>query len=308
MTSKINPWLTILGRTAFAVLLLFWLTPINLTAQETPSTEEGTEELTETEEVEKASSKMSLSATQFMGDTIELQGLLRAKLDKSWSAIPNKKVSFFAIGDEDEKPLGVVMTNARGIASLKLSSKNMTLNADGYLSFAARFEGNDELEESEGDLSILRAGMKLTAVKEDSTLILSLNVNALSTDGESPIVEADVVVYVKRMVGKLKVGEGTTDEEGNVDIEFPTDLAGDNKGNLQITVFIEDFEEYGNIAATTVQPWGIPVSYDISEMPKALWSPQPPSWMVITFFILMAAVWGHYAVVVYKLSQLRKAG
>ncbi len=313
MVSKINQLLTSFGKTVFALLLILWLTPSNLFAQDPPAKEEPTEEAAEAEEPEEAdepekfSSKMSLSTTQFLGDTVELQGLLRAKMDKSWAAVPNEKVGFFAIGDEDEKALGEVVTNAKGIAKFRISTKAMALNADGYLAFAARFAGNDELEESDGDANILRASMKLTPVKEDSTITISLNVTAPSPEGETPIAEADVVVYVKRMVGRLKVGEGTTDEEGNVDIDFPTDLAGDDLGNLYITAVIEDYEEYGNIAATTIQAWGRPISYEISELPKSLWSPHPPSWMVITFFVLMAAVWGHYAIVLYKLSQLKKA-
>ena len=148
------------------------------------------------------------------------------------------------------------------------------------------------MEGSEGDGSVTRAKMALTPVKEDSSITISLKVTALTAAGEVPIAETDVAVYVKRMIGRLKVGEGTTDEEGNLEIEFPMDLPGDDKGNLYITAVIEEHEEYGNIAAATVQPWGLPVSYQNTELPKSLWSPHPPSWMVIAFFVLMAAVWG----------------
>lgn len=292
-----------MGKIVLALLITFWLMPAYTYAQDEPAKEEATEEVAEDEAPEKPSSRMSLTTTQFSGDTIELQGLLRAKFDKSWTPIPDGKVSFFGVGDEDETPLGEVSTNAKGIASLKVNVSKMPLNADGYLAFAARFEGNEQVEGSDADASIIKANMEMTPIKDDSTITISLKVTA----GEAPIAEADVALYVKRMVGRLKVGEGTTDEDGNVDIEFPTDLAGDDKGNLYITAMIEDFEEYGNIAAATVQPWGRPISYKFEELPKALWSPHPPSWMVITFFLLMAAVWGHYAIVVYKISQIKKA-
>ncbi len=306
---KINPVLASLSKMVPAMLLLLlWAAPVHLQAQDKPAANEETEEPAEEEEPSKIGSKMTLTVTQMPGDTVELQALLRAKIDKVWTTMPGKKVSFFAVGDEDETAIGEMTTNAKGIAALKFNASTTPLNAAGYHAFAARFGGDDELDESDGDANILKAKIELTPVKEDSSLTISLKVSAPSKDGDTPIAEADVVVYVKRMVGRLKVGEGTTDEDGNVEIEIPMDLAGDENGNLFITAYIEDFEEYGNIAATTVQPWGKPVSYKIEELPQALWSPHPPSWMVITFFVLMAAVWGHYGIVVYKLSQIKRAG
>ena len=278
--------------------LLFFLMPSgNIQAQET-----------EDDAPEKTSSRMSLSTTQMPGDTIELSALLRAKIDDVYQKISDAEIDFFAVGDEEEIPLGKGTTNTVGTAKIKISAKSISKNEEGYMTFLARFRGNEELEESDDEVSILKANMILTPVKEDSLLIIKISVSAPSVDSITPIAEADVALYIKRMIGRLKVGEEATDENGEVDIEFPNDLAGDDKGNLFITAFIEDFEEYGNIAATTTQAWGKPVSYAIEELPRSLWSPNPPVWMVVTFFILMAAVWGHYLIIMVKLSKMRKMG
>jgi hypothetical protein len=69
---------------------------------------------------------------------------------------------------------------------------------------------------------------------------------------------------------------------------------------------LDENEMYGNLEASVVQKWGIPVSDKIQDQPRALWSSHPPLWMLITFFILMAVVWGHYIVIVYQLIKLRK--
>ncbi len=306
---KINLNAGTFGKTLLAFLILLWMAPANsLLAQDEPAEEETTEEAAEEEEPEKIGSRLSLSVTQLPGDSVELSVILRAKIDGVWNKIDGGKILFFAIGDEDETPLGEAVTNLAGVGSAKAGIKDMPLNSEGYLTFAARFEGNDQLEESDDEISVLKAILTLTPVKGDSSYTIFVKAMAPSPDGDIPLMEADVVIFIKRMVGRLKVGEGTTDENGEAEIEFPTDLSGDDLGNLFITARIEEFEEYGNLAATTVQPWGKPVSTAIEELPRSLWSPHPPAWMVITFFVLMAAVWGHYGVIVYKLRQIKKSG
>ena len=69
---------------------------------------------------------------------------------------------------------------------------------------------------------------------------------------------------------------------------------------------IRQSETYGYLEAAAVEKWGIPVSDKIEDQPRSLWSSHPPLWMLITFIILMAAVWGHYIVIVYELFRLRK--
>jgi hypothetical protein len=308
------------SRPLFAFLLVLWLAPGNsLFAQQEPAGEETsteevdtsgveTEEAAEEEEPEKLGSRLGLTTTQFPGDTVRLQALLRAKIDDVWQKLGDQKIEFFAIGDEDETPLGEAVTAANGVATLFASANKMQLNADGYLVFAARYAGNEQLDESEEEAYIRKAVLTLTPEKGDSSLVLNVKAVMPSADGDVPVADATIVVMVQRMVGNLKIGEGTTDENGEASISLPLNLPGDDLGNLFLTAMIEDFEECGNIGASTVQPWGIPVSFKPGEIPRNLWSPNPPIWMVITFLVLMTAVWGHYAVIVYKLNQIKKAG
>jgi len=107
------------------------------------------------------------------------------------------------------------------------------------------------------------------------------------------------------MFSDLKVGEGETDENGELELEFPAGLKGDQDGNLQVRAEIEDTDEYGNLVARFTQAWGEKVSYDINQLPRALWSPNPPLWMVIAFFVLMVAVWAHYGVIIWKMFRIK---
>ena len=261
-----------------------------------------------TEKVEKATARLNLSVTQIPGDTLELTALLRAKIGKTYEQIPDEEIDFFAVGAEENTSLGKSKTNEKGLANIKIHASRVVKNEEGYLNFAAEYAGNDRVKSADGDVSILKANIQMTPVEEDSLLTLKVELTAPTEEGNMPLAEADVVIFIDRLFSKLKVGEGTTDEDGVAEINFPLDLAGDDKGNLHITAYVEEYEEYGNLSAMTTKPWGSPVSYKIEKLPRALWSPDPPIWMVVTFFVLMGTVWGHYVVILLKLVKLRKEG
>jgi len=149
------------------------------------------------------------------------------------------------------------------------------------------------------------AKLVMEAVEGDSTYTIKLQASALNANGPKPIADAKVSVYVKRMFSALKVAEGTTDADGMVEVDFPKGLSGDQDANLNITAKIEETEEYGNLEANMIKQWGKPVSYEITELPKALWSDHPPVWMIVTFFVLMGTVWIHYMIIVFKLFRIK---
>ena len=278
------------------------------TAQDTTEevTEETTEEAPPEEEVIK--SRMALTVNQYSDATLELNGLLRARIDGSFQKVPNESVEFFKVDAEgNEVSLGKSATGANGIALMNVKASDLAKDAEGYWSLLARYEGNDKMTGSETDLRIRQAKLEMTPISDDSTYTISCVATAMSEDSSTPIVEAVVSVYVKRMFSLLKVGEGTTDESGAVEIAFPGDLAGNQDANIEITARIEETEEYGNLAAAMTQPWGYAVSNAYTEAPRALWSPNPPTWMVVAFFILMGAVWIHYAIIIYKLFIIKAA-
>ena len=251
-------------------------------------------------------SKLSLTADQFPDGSIELKALLRAKIEGSYQKIPDRKVTFFTLTAEgEESPVGDHKTGADGICGVKLEKSKLAKGEDGSYAFIARFDGDNTLESSESDLALWPATLVMEPKAEDSTYMLTLTATAESADGPIPIAAAPVAVYVKRMFSSLKVAEGETDESGMVELEFPAGLAGDAEGNLEITAMIEETDQYGNLTARMTEKWGHPVSYSSGEAPRALWSPHPPTWMVITFFILMGAVWGHYVIIVINLFRIR---
>lgn len=272
-------------------------------AADTAATEPVVEEAPE---VELLKSRMALTANQLPDGTIELEALLRAKAESGWLKIPDQEVIFIRMSPElEETELAKAKTGANGVATFQVKTDQVVTGPDGLVTFVARYDGNDQMTGSETEAMLQRARLEVEAVEADSVYTLNCKAVADSPDGPMPVAAAPVAIYVKRMFSELKVAEGETDEEGFVSLEFPTGLNGDQDGNLQIRVIIEETESYGNLVARMTKPWGKPVSYEVSELPRTLWSPNPPAWMVIAFFVLMIAVWAHYGVIMYKMYRIK---
>jgi hypothetical protein len=182
----------------------------------------------------------------------------------------------------------------------------LSTDKDGKLHFKAVFAGNKQMDPADGEVTIKRARLEITPVKGDSLSTVQVKLIDMGTGTETPVPETVVGVFVHRMFNPLKLGEGTTDENGEASVEIANNLPGDANGNITLMAKLDENEMYGNLEASVVQKWGIPVSDKIQDQPRALWSSHPPLWMLITFFILMAVVWGHYIVIVYQLIKLRK--
>jgi hypothetical protein len=199
-----------------------------------------------------------------------------------------------------------VITDGFGNAVLKTKTDSLQTDAEGKLHFKAVFAGNKQLEATDGEVIIKRARLDITPVKDDSTLSVKIKLSNLSGGSEIPVPETAVGVFVNRSFKPLKVGEGTTDENGEATVEIPKNLPADAKGNILLMAKLDENEDFGYLESSVEQKWGVPVSDKLNKLPRALWSKNPPYWMMITFIILMSTVWGHYLVIIIQLIRLRK--
>jgi hypothetical protein len=267
---------------------------------ETPATE-----AVAPEGPELISPLFEFSSVQLGNNTINLKTTLKAKIDGTLTKLQGQTIAFFTTSGESEQKLGEVKTDRNGIAILNVKAEGLVPDAEGKVQFKVSFSGNKTMEAAEEVLGIKRAKLVMVPVKEDSVLNLQFTLVDLSTGAEVPVPEAAIAVYVKRLFNPLKVGEGATDEAGSAVITIPNELPGDAKGMLTLMGRVEDNEVYGNLEAVEVQNWGVPVSDKLGHFPRALWSPDPPIWMLVTFLILMTIVWGHYFVIIYELFRLK---
>lgn len=239
-------------------------------------------------------------------NSVDLRASVKAKIKGTLTKLSGFKVEFFAGTDSTEKKIGEAYTDLNGVALFNCKSEQLVTDKEGKLNFKAGFAGKDSIESAEEVVTIKRARLEITPVKEDSVLSVHLKLVDLSTGTETPVTETGVGVFVKRMFSGLKLGEGTTDENGELTVEIPNNLPGDAAGNITLMGKLEENEVYGNLEASMEQKWGVPVSDELKKLPRALWSPHPPLWMLVTFVILMSAVWGHYIVIIVQLFRLRK--
>jgi len=239
-------------------------------------------------------------------NSVDLKTSVKAKINGTLTKLAGLKIEFTIGADSTAKKLGETITDSRGVAIFSCKPEQLTTDKEGKLNFKASFAGKDSIESAEELISVKRARLEITPVKEDSLLTVKVKLIDLSTGTETAVPETDLGVFVKRLFSALKLGEGKTDEAGEASIEIPNNLPGDAKGNITLLAKLDENEVYGNLEAVVTQSWGIPVSDELKELPRALWSSHPPIWMLVTFIVLMTAVWGHYIVIIFELFRLRK--
>ena len=261
------------------------------------------------EEVKEAttySPLITFISVQKSDNSVDLKATVQAKISGTLTKLPGLKIEFTIGSDSLTKKLGDAITDSRGFVLFNCKPELLTTDAEGKLNFKASFAGKDSLEAVEEVVAVKRARLEITPVKEDSLLTVNVKLLDLSTGTETPVPETDLGVFVNRLFSALKLGEGKTDESGEATIEIPNNLPGDDKGNITLLARLEENETYGNLEASVMQQWGTPVSSELKDLPRALWSPHPPIWMLVTFVVLMSAVWGHYLVIIIQLIRLRK--
>ncbi len=292
-----------------ALLLVCLLRPSIVQAQ----TDSGAPAVTDTaaavaapEEAELISPAIELISIQKGDSSVDLKATAKAKVGGKMRKLYGLKAVFYMLTDSAETAVGTVVTDRNGFAVLNIKAGQVVTNPDGTLHFKVVVAGPKNMEAGEGEVTVKRAMLVMTPVKEENLLSVQLKLVDLSTGEEKPVPETAVGLFVKRSFYPMKLGEGNTDENGEATVEVPENLPGDPLGNITLLARLDENETYGYLETASTQKWGLPVSNRIEDQPRALWSSHPPLWMLITFIILMTAVWGHYIVIVYELFRLRK--
>ncbi len=257
-------------------------------------------------EEELISPSVELISIQKSDKSVDLKISVKAKIEKKMRKMYGLKVNIFQVTDSADQELGSVITDRNGQAVFNVKAEQVATSKEGMIHFKTVLGPVKKMESSEAEVTVKRALLTITPVKDDSLYSVQAKLVDLATGEETPVPQAALGIFVKRSFNPLKIGEITTDENGEGSTEVANNLPGDARGNITLLVRLDENETYGNLEASVVQQWGVPVSDKIEDQPRALWSSHPPLWMLITFIILMLAVWGHYIVIVYELFRLRK--
>ena len=197
---------------AAALLLLTAGLPKRLMAQADSTQKE--EAPAVEEESALISPALSFISVQKADNTIDLKAALNAKVKGSAIKLPLLKVTFLLVTDTAEKELGFVITDRVGKAVFNVKADALATDKEGKLHFKAVFAGNKAMEPVNEELTIKRARLEITPVKGDSLLTVQVKLIDVGTGTETPVPEIALGIFVKRTFLPLKIGEGTTDENG----------------------------------------------------------------------------------------------
>ena len=251
--------------------------------------------------------RLSLSCTQMPDSKGILEARLLARIDRRYSPLQNETIKFVAVTEDGETELGTSLTNNRGIAMLAIDGiEERAMNEDSLITYAAYYDGSEAYRSNDDEIGVRRATITYEAYEEDS--VRYVDVQAYTSDGPPvPLADYEIVVSVPRMFSDLNIGEDYTDEDGSASFEVPRGIPGDLEGNLDLKVRIIDADDYGNVQANFVKDWGVPRK-EVAEAKRQLWSPDAPLWIVITFAVLMLAVWSHFGIIIYNLVKVKDLG
>ena len=120
--------------------------------------------------------------------------------------------------------------------------------------------------------------------------------------------DADIEFFVKRYFGNLPIGEGTTDENGNTEIVFPDDIAGDSTGNAEVIIKFKDTDAFGKTNIKKTVSWAKPVHYENPLNERHMWGNRAgaPWWILIAYFGILIGVWSVILWVVFKITKIKK--
>lgn len=138
-------------------------------------------------------------------------------------------------------------------------------------------------------------------VEDDITYITA----EVTVDGE-PVEGLAVTFSVVRSFGLLQLGSEATFDDGTAAVEFPFDLPGNERGEIEVVATIEESDEYSSATARATLPGARIIEPQEIPFPQALWSARPLWPLVIVIAVLLAGVWSTYGFVVVLLSRIAR--
>ena len=248
--------------------------------------------------------RLDLTCEQVGDQSLTLVGQGRYKDGRSYAPLTGQEFEFYTYINEEETTLGSATTDESGFARLEVSSmEGWDLDDDLYYNIGINYAGTDQYEDNFEEYSFKKGKVIVTTEEADEKSI-EIQFFELSEGEEIPIEDIEVAVAVPMMFSDLIIGSDYTDEDGMVSFTFPDDLPGDENGNVVFVSKTIDADDYGVVLQRDEKSWGVPKA-EVIEQSRSLWTPNAPLWMVATFTLLIAAVWGHFVYIIFQLINLK---
>ena len=168
-----------------------------------------------------------------------------------------------------------------------------------------------------GIIFLLLLTISATAQVEKTNGLISLQikdndsmhvVTATVTDSitAKPLQNVEIIFYIQRMFGQMKIGTATTDTTGIATAEFAKNARADETGKV---IFIAKVEDNDVMNDKIIQ---LPLKADLPHglnkpMPRAMIGRYAPWWLFITFTLTVGIVSLLFLYVLYLVYRIKKA-
>ena len=110
------------------------------------------------------------------------------------------------------------------------------------------------------------------------------------------------------VIEPLKLGVVKTDTNGVASFDFPTDLPGDEEGNVNLIVKFVNKDRFGKAVVEQKVAWGKKLHIVNMADERELWSSHTPIWLLLTYSIVVIGVWAVIFYVIFLILKIKKAG
>jgi hypothetical protein len=263
---------------------------------------------------EKKRARIVMEFLRTTGEESAVKATVKTKVDNVYENVSGVDVHFYLTDGEAPRKLGTVTTDQKGEAVLELEKTLMTPDDSVTVhSFLAAIEDDENFRDADNDLEVMESKFTMDLREEgDSLRFIRVSFSAPDSAGNYvPVEYTSVRFFVKRLFGQLPVGDEyqMTDEEGNLEVEFPGDIPGDKAGMVTIIGLIES-DEYGTLQAVKTADWGMPVMTDEIMIKNKLWSARAnaPAYLLVLVNAVILGIWGTIVYIIVQLVKIQKLG
>jgi hypothetical protein len=241
-----------------------------------------------------------------------LQATAKAKVNGKFAPVPGLHLHFFITDAQDPNLLGSSTTNEKGVATIFIppGAKDEWMKADSR-EFLVKSEPTAEYDSVTATAEVTKARIKIDTGADKA---IQAHLLVLKRGAWVPVGGIDLVLAVKRLNSDLTVDQSpthTTDSLGVAGATYSrTGLPGDPAGNITLIAKLEDNDQYGNLTAERVVPWGTPVSYVSPFDKRSLFARQgrSPGWLIFAAYSIALSVWAVIIYLVFQIRKIRKLG
>jgi hypothetical protein len=257
----------------------------------------------------KTKVRLKMNYVKVMHEEIYFDIEASARIDKENIKVSDIEVVIYNEYEGEEIGLGTAYTNRKGKAKFSIPDIS-ALRADSTNTYnvGVSFYGNDKFRKASKSISFKNADIDASIVTIDSLNYFTATIKDATKD--SLIEGASLSVQVERMFQPLFIGEEfyITDDNGTIFVPVEHGIPGLD-GNLNISVVMDENEDYGTVIDKFVAPIGTPIVQDTTFDERNMWSPRNKTPLFLLFFVnaIILGMWGFIVYLTYNLFRIHKS-